>query len=171
MIRAGTTLAAVVAAVAAFAWTPGSAQERVVLGTHGEWVAFESQTDKGKICYIISAPQDSEPKNVRRDDVYFMVTHRPTDKVKNEVMTVIGYPFKKGEDATTEIGDSKFAMFTNGDSAWVELPATEAKIVAAMKRGSKMTVRGKSWRGTNTTDQYSLKGVTAALKQIDDACK
>ena len=172
MIRAGTTFAAAAMILAVAAGSPGvQAQDRTVLGTHGDWVAVESPTAKGKICYVISGPQDSEPKNVRRDDVYFMITHRPADKVRNEVMTVIGYPFKENVDATTEIGGAKFAMFTKGDSAWVDLPETEQKIVAAMKRGSKMVVRGTSWRGTKTTDQYSLKGVTAALKQIDEACQ
>ena len=33
-----------------------------------------------------------------------------------------------------------------------------------MKAGSKMVIKGTSKRGTNTTDIYSLSGVTAALK-------
>ena len=173
MIRAGNKVAAAALVALSFvlAAPSASAQQQTRLGVHETWVAFEYQTTKGKVCYIVSQPQDSDPKNVRRDDVYFMVTHRPSDNVQNEVMTVIGYPFKKGEDATAEIGGSEFAMFTNGDSAWVELSATETKIVSAMKNGSKMTIRGTSWRGTKTTDRYSLKGVTAALDQIAAACK
>lgn len=165
------TAAVLVAAVLVAPSGGVSAQERKLLGTNGEWVAFESETSKGKICYIISQPQDKEPKNVRRDEVYFMVSHRPGDNVKNEVMTVIGYPFDKKTDASAEIGDAKWAMFTNGDSAWVELPSTEEKIVDAMKSGTTMVVHGTSWRGTQTTDQYSLSGVTASLKLIDDACQ
>jgi Tfp pilus assembly protein PilX len=34
-----------------------------------------------------------------------------------------------------------------------------------------LTVKGTSARGTNTTDQYSLKGLAAALKQLETACK
>jgi hypothetical protein len=33
-----------------------------------------------------------------------------------------------------------------------------------------MVVRGTSTRGTNTTDTYSLSGVTAAMDAIDAAC-
>ncbi|MFO1113388.1 MAG: invasion associated locus B family protein [Rhodospirillales bacterium] len=43
-------------------------------------------------------------------------------------------------------------------------------IVAAMKAGQKMTVRGTSARGTITTDTYSLSGFSAALAAIDKAC-
>jgi hypothetical protein len=173
MIRAGTTIAALAisCAVGAGASAWAQSKDRTVLGEYDDWLAIEGSTSKGKICYVISPPKDSEPKNVRRDAVYFMIVHRPYDKVKNEVTTVIGYPFKKDEDAITEIGSTKFSMFTKGDSAWVDLPETEAKIVAAMKKGSKMVVHGTSWRGTKTTDQYSLKGVTAALDQIDKACQ
>lgn len=163
--------AAVIAAGLGMAAPTTMAQEQSYLGIHDNWVAREDQTSKGKICYIVSQPQDSSPKNVRRDDIFFMVTHRPTDNITNEVTTVIGYPFKKGSDVVVEIGGSKFEMFTNGDSAWVELPANESKLVSAMRAGSTMVVRGTSWRGTQTVDQYSLKGVTAALDQIEQACK
>lgn len=173
MIRAGTKVTAAACAAAVMVWsaTTVSAQQAQQLGVHDSWVAFAYETTKGKVCYVVSQPQDSEPKNVRRDDIYFMVTHRPGQNIKNEVMTIIGYPFKKGSDAVAEIGANKFDMFTSGDGAWVEKPATEANIVGAMKRGASMVIKGTSWRGTKTVDQYSLSGVTAALDQISDACK
>ena len=40
-----------------------------------------------------------------------------------------------------------------------------------MRAGANMIVRGKSWRGTNTKDTYSLLGFTAALRAINKACK
>ena len=46
-----------------------------------------------------------------------------------------------------------------------------ATTVEAMKRGTEMVVRGISSRGTRTTDTYSLSGVTAAMNEIDKACK
>ena len=39
-----------------------------------------------------------------------------------------------------------------------------------MKRGRKMVVKGKSSRGTATTDTYSLTGFSAAYKAIGEAC-
>lgn len=165
-------MAAALAAVGIFmAPALSMAQEQTNLGVHETWVTFEYKAGKGKVCYIVSQPQDSTPKGAKRDDIFFMVTYRPGESISNEVTTVIGYPFKKGSDAVVEIGGSKFTMFTKGASAWIELPATESKLVAAMKKGSKMVVRGTSWRGTKTVDQYSLKGVTSALNQAIGACK
>ena len=43
-------------------------------------------------------------------------------------------------------------------------------LVNAMKRGNELVFKGTSERGTLTTDSYSLKGVTAAMKAIDKAC-
>ena len=42
--------------------------------------------------------------------------------------------------------------------------------VEAMKAGNKMTVEGRSGRGTVTTDEYSLSGVTAGLNAVAEAC-
>lgn len=173
MIRAGNKFFGAALAAAAFAWggTTAIAQQAQQLGVHESWVAFAYETTKGKVCYIVSQPQDSEPKNVRRDEIYFMITHRPAQKVRNEVMTIIGYPFKKDSNVSAEVDTTKFTMFTNGDGAWVEKSSTEDAIVDAMKRGVKLVIRGTSWRGTKTVDEYSLKGVTAALDQIGAECK
>ena len=43
-------------------------------------------------------------------------------------------------------------------------------MVQAMRRGNELVFKGTSERGTLTTDSYSLKGVTAAMKAIDRAC-
>ena len=40
-----------------------------------------------------------------------------------------------------------------------------------MIRGARMIIQGISSRGTKTTDIYSLKGVGAAWKAINKACK
>ena len=61
-------------------------------------------------------------------------------------------------------------MFSKGDTAWVDT-GNDKKIVAAMKAGQSLKVKGTSWRGTQTEDTYSLSGISAALAAIDKACK
>jgi hypothetical protein len=39
-----------------------------------------------------------------------------------------------------------------------------------MKASNRMTVEGKSGRGTVATDEYSLSGVTAGLEAVAEAC-
>ena len=55
-------------------------------------------------------------------------------------------------------------MYTEKDGAWIKDMAEEARLLDAMRKGSDLTVRGTSSRGTQSTDQYSLKGVVAGAR-------
>ena len=52
----------------------------------------------------------------------------------------------------------------------MESADAEKRLVEAMKKGSLMTVQGRSSRGTLTTDKYSLSGISAALDRIAQEC-
>ena len=71
---------------------------------------------------------------------------------------------------TVDIDGIKFSMFTRQDNAWFSDRSGEAAFVEAMKAGNTMIVQGTSGRGTVSTDNYSLAGVTAALEAIAKAC-
>ena len=152
--------------------TPALAQEPKPVGTFGKWTAYTYKTKKGPVCYIVSQPEKSElsKKGAKRDPAFFLVTHRPGDKVRGEVSTIIGYPFRKNSLPTVTIDGKTFRLFAVGDGAWTDSPAMDRKIVAAMKKGRTMVVKGVSKRGTQSVDTYSLKGVTAALQKIDELC-
>ncbi len=175
--RCGIAMAGAACMLALLALTPAQAQEPQPAGTFGAWTAYHYKTKKGPVCYIVGRPQKSEAfrngkklAKVNRDPAFFLVTNRPADKVRHEVNTIIGYAFKPNTPARLTIDGSTFTLFTVRDGAWSEGPATDRRIVAAMKRGKTMTVTGISRRGTKTVDTYSLKGVTAALKKIDELC-
>ena len=42
---------------------------------------------------------------------------------------------------------------------------------STMRKGADLTVKGTSGRGTQSTDQYSLKGLAQALDKIEQECK
>ena len=50
-------------------------------------------------------------------------------------------------------------MYTQNDGAWIKNVAEEARMIDAMRKGADLTVKGTSGRGTQSTDQYSLKGL------------
>jgi hypothetical protein len=99
-----------------------------------------------------------------------LVTNRPSDKVKGEVSVASGYVYKDGKDAEAEVDGKKFKLFTRGENAWAYDAGSDKAMVAALKAGRQLIVRGTSSRGTATTDTYSLSGFTAALAAIDKAC-
>ncbi|MCP5365238.1 MAG: invasion associated locus B family protein [Hyphomicrobiales bacterium] len=142
------------------------------IGRFGDWTAYEDGSGANKICYMGSSPQKAEGNYTRRGPIFFLISHRPGDKVEGEVALETGYPFKKGSDASAVIdGTTTFNLFTQGESAWNSGADADRKMVAAMKKGRRMVVKGHSQRGTQTTDTYSLNGFTAAYDAISRACK
>jgi invasion protein IalB len=148
-----------------------AAQTPSRLGVFKDWTAYSYTDGRGKVCYAASQPKDTEPKNVNRDPIFFMVSTRPADRINNEVSVLVGYPLKQDSKVSVDIDGKTFSMFTKEDGAWVENIADESVLVDALKAGSKMVVKGTSRRGTNTTDQYSLSGVSAALDSVAKACQ
>lgn len=171
MIRKIALSFLVAAGAALLVASPAQAQEPKPLGEFQDWAAYTYESDSGPVCYIVSQPTDWEPKNVNRGPIFFLITHRPSERVRNEVNTIIGYPFKEDSTATVTIGDDSFELFTSGDGAWADTADRDRQIVEAMKAGTTMRLEGVSWRGTETLDRYSLLGVTDAMNKIDAECE
>ena len=143
-----------------------------LLGQYGDWGMYTASRGGNKHCFALAEPKTTkmEPAGRTRGASYLFVSTRPAEKVKNEVSVIIGYPFKSNSDATAEIGTAKFAMYTQNDGAWIKNVAEEARMVDAMRKGADLTVKGTSERGTQSTDQYSLKGLAQALDKIEQEC-
>ncbi len=144
------------------------------IGTFNAWSAYVSSDASGKTCFAATQPQNSKysRKVGNRGDTFFMVTTIPAKKIANEASTIIGFPFKAGSDVTADIDGTKYKMFFNdaaGETAW-SVPDTEPALLAAMKKGKKMSVASVSSRGTDVTDNYSLSGVSAALDAAAKEC-
>lgn len=148
-----------------------AAKPKDLLKNPGLWGAFKLKEGKGLACYLAGQPKNSKPAGVKRGPIWLLVTHRPHKKVKGEIGIYVGYPLKPSSQVTVEVDGEKFKLYTVDDTAWVEDGKVEAKLVAAMRKGRKMTVHGTSARGTKTTDKYYLKGFTRAHKAINRACK
>lgn len=155
-------------ATAVLAMGPALAADPKPLGTYKDWKAFSMRENNSTVCYVVSTPKDKNPKNVRRGDVFFVVTTWGQGKFEPSVIT--GYPYKKNSKSAVKVGSDKFELFTQGDGAWLYDAKEETRIIRAMKRGSSMIVTGTSQRGTLTTDRYSLSGVTAALDKAKKTC-
>ncbi len=147
------------------------AQEATKLGTFNYWTAWKGTDANGVICYISSQPQDSQPTNVNRDPIHFLVVNRKGLGTKNEVQTLVGYPLKTGSTPQAILDGKAYAMIIEGSAAWLASSDDESAFVEGMIRGRELIVKGTSQRGTNTTDTYSLSGVTAAIAELEKSCK
>lgn len=145
---------------------PAWAETRTV-ATHGDWTVYRFDEKDAPVCFISAAPAQQAGKFTKRDPVAFFVT-RWSGTDKNVISVNNGYTFKDKSAATVTIGKDSLSLFTQGDKAWTANAAADEALVKALRGGDKMTVKGASTRGTETTDTYSLKGISAALKALDD---
>ena len=163
--------------VAAFATalvSPALAAEPKVLGSEGAWTAFGG--DQPKECWAVSPPKstvntaaEGKPREVTRSDIRLYVAYRPGQN--GEVSFQGGYPFAPDSTVDVEIGSNKFKLFTDGENAWTGSPDEDAKLISALRAGSEAVVKGRSSRGTRTTDTFSLAGITAMTNKARDTCK
>ena len=147
--------------------------EPQLLGQYGTWGAYAATPSGKRVCFALAKPASSKtnPPNRPRDPAYAFVSTRPAEKVVNEVSIMIGYQLKPGSESTLEVGGASYAMYTQGDGLWIKNAAEEERMVDAMRKGADVTVKGVSAKGTETTDIFSLKGLSQALDRIAQDCK
>jgi Invasion associated locus B (IalB) protein len=147
--------------------------EPTLIGQYGTWGAYTATPNGKKVCFALAKPASSKtnPPNRPRDPAYAFVSTRPAEKVVNEVSVMIGYTLKPGSESTLEVGGASFAMYTQGDGLWIKNAAEEERMVEAMRKAADVTVKGVSAKGTETTDIFSLKGLSQALDRVAQDCK
>jgi hypothetical protein len=167
-LNAKTLVLAACALATAFVLPVSSVAEPSRDSAHGEWAVFVDE-EGGKTCYAVSRPKAQSPNTLSWDPRIFIMRGAVTNG-RDEPSVRAGYTYQDGSSATVSIGSETFTLFTDNDGAWVTDAEGERRLVAAMKGGSTMIVKGTSARGNLTTDTYSLSGVTAAVNRINQLC-
>ena len=152
---------------------PAVGAEPTLIGQFGPWGAYSATPNGKRVCFALAKPTTSKtnPPNRPRDPAYAFVSTRPAEKVSNEVSIMIGYALKPGSESTLEVGGASYAMYTQGDGLWIKNAAEEDQMVQAMRRSADVVVKGVSAKGTETTDTFSMKGLSQALDRIAQDCK
>ena len=150
----------------------GSAEPTLV-GQFGTWGAYTATPNGKRVCFALAKPASSKtnPANRPRDPAYAFISTRPSEKVVNEVSIMIGYQLKPGSESSLEVGGARYAMYTQGDGLWIKNAAEEARMVEALRKGSDVTVKGVSAKGTETSDTFALKGLAQALDKLAQTCR
>ena len=139
-----------------------------------DWSVFVE--DNPTECWGVSTPKevvntrDGRVVAVNRGQTLLMVFYRPAAEAKGQVAFTGGYPFASGSTVTMDISGDTYELFTEGEWAWPATTADDAKIIAAMKRGADAKLIGRSSRGTQTSDSFSLLGFTAAVEDAAKRC-
>ncbi|MDG1069586.1 MAG: invasion associated locus B family protein [Sulfitobacter sp.] len=139
-----------------------------------DWSVFVE--DNPTECWGVSTPKQSVNSRdgrvvaVNRGQTLLMVFYRPSAGASGQVAFTGGYPFASGSTVTLDIGGTAFELFTEGEWAWPATTADDSKIIASMKRGADAKLTGRSGRGTQTEDTFSLLGFTAAVEDAAKRC-
>ncbi|MBE0412277.1 invasion associated locus B family protein [Yoonia sp.] len=172
IFRISRMIGVLAALAAASTATAQESANRVAANT--DWSVFV-ETNPNE-CWAVSAPKetlntrDGAPVDVRRGDIRLIVFYRPAQNVAGQVMFAGGYPFASGSTVSVDIGGTTFQMFTENETAWPAGAEEDSRIVEAMKRGADAVVTGRSGRGTQTQDTFSLLGFTAAVEEAASRC-
>jgi len=150
--------------------------QATLLGQYGDWGAYMASPGGRKVCFALSKPtaQQDNPPNRRTaaNAVYMFVSTRPDEKVTNEIsLLVTGYAFKPSSEATMTIANGGFPMYTQNDGAWVKNAAEETRLVDTMRKSPDAVIKAMTSKGTQTTDTFSLKGISQALDRVAQECR
>ena len=167
-------LAALAAALGAWA-APSAAQD---LGKYKDWSAHRFTEEGKRLCLMFSQPKKAQGKYKRRGEIFALVSHRPDDRQFGIVSFEMGYPFAPGKELSVSIDGGQAIRIPADDSGpggdeslmWHASSKVNRRIVREMQGGLEMVATGRSKRGTQTVDTYSLRGFTAAYKAISRAC-
>ena len=140
-------------------------------GVFTDWSVYSRVDGSDKICYVLAKPASKTPTTVNHGDIYFMVANWKSGAASEHPSLLTGYTLKAEVPPSARIDRLKIPMFAADNEAFVESSTDEKKLVQSMRKGARMRVDAMSTRGTQTSYEFSLKGVTAALKKAKATCQ
>ena len=138
--------------------------------THSDWSVYTRGSGSETVCFALTKAKTLSPSSVNHGDVYFMVSSWKNGSAKEQPSFLAGYGLKTNRAPKARVGSTTLSMYAVQQDAFIESSTDEKKLVAKMRAGATMTVSAVSQRGTNTSYEFSLKGVTAAIRKANSAC-
>ncbi|MGA2042586.1 MAG: hypothetical protein ABSG83_04360 [Roseiarcus sp.] len=162
----------------------GAAAKPVLVASFGDWGVYQTQAQKGRVCYTLAQPKDRAPADLKRDAAYAFISDRPGEGVRHEVSFIMGFEVanapdeaaasakKKAADtqAMAIVGDQSFELLAKTANLWVKNAAREGQLIDQMRKAAKLQVKAASKKGNVTTDTYSLAGFAQALERVQKDC-
>ena len=147
-----------------------SAEELKSIGKFKDWETFTVNENNNKICFAQSIPILRAPKKFERNPSRLFVSFRPTEDIKDEVSATSGYTFQKEKIVKAKSGKKTFDFFAQENFAWILDTEEEQKFIQAMKKASRVMIIGRTDKGKQTVDHYSLMGFSKAYNTAKKNC-
>jgi len=140
------------------------------MGKFKDWESFVLSQNESKICFAQSIPVVRAPKKLKREPSRLFISFRPNENIKNEISVTNGYEFKPKTPVSAKSGKKTYDLFSKGKFAWVVDNKDEIKLIATMKKASRLMIIGNTNKGDQTTDHYSMMGFTKAYNTAKKSC-
>jgi hypothetical protein len=90
--------------------------------------------------------------------------------MKDEVSATSGYTFQKEKIVKAKTGKKTYDFFSQEEFAWILDTEEEQRFIKAMKKASRVMIIGRTEKGKQTIDHYSLMGFTKAYNTAKKNC-
>ena len=147
-----------------------SAEDLKSIGKFKDWETFTVTENDNKICFAQSIPILRAPKKFERNPSRLFITFRPSEDIKDEVSATSGYTFQKEKIVKAKTGKKTYDFFSQEEFAWILDTEEEQRFIKAMKKASRVMIIGRTEKGKQTIDHYSLMGFTKAYNAAKKNC-
>ena len=147
-----------------------SAEDLKSIGKFKDWETFTVTENNNKICFAQSIPILRAPKKFERNPSRLFITFRPSEDIKDEVSATSGYTFQKEKIVKAKTGKKTYDFFSQEEFAWILDTEEEQRFIKAMKKASRVMIIGRTEKGKQTIDHYSLMGFTKAYNTAKKNC-
>ena len=147
-----------------------SAEDLKSIGKFKDWETFTVTENNNKICFAQSIPILRAPKKFERNPSRLFISFRPAEAITDEVSATSGYIFQKEKIVKAKTGKKTFDFFSEEDFAWILDIEEEQKFIQAMKKASRVMIIGRTDKGKQTIDHYSLMGFSKAYDAAKKKC-
>ena len=146
------------------------AQDLKSVGKFKDWETFTATENNNKICFTQSIPILRAPKKFERNPSRLFISFRPTEDIKDEVSATSGYTFQKEKIVKAKTGKKTYDFFSREEFAWILETEEEQRFIKSMKKASRVMIIGRTEKGKQTIDHYSLMGFTRAYDTAKKNC-
>ena len=147
-----------------------SAEDLKSIGKFKDWETFTVTENNNKICFAQSIPILRAPKKFERNPSRLFISFRPTEDIKDEVSATSGYTFQKEKIVKAKTGKKTYDFFSQEEFAWILDTEEEQRFIKAMKKASRVMIIGRTDKGKQTIDHYSVMGFTKAYNTAKKNC-
>lgn len=139
-------------------------------GKYSDWTVYTRGSGRAKTCYAVSRATTLAPRSVNHGDIFFLVSNWANGEATEQPSLMTGFPLKPARSPKARVGSTAVTMYGADNEAFISETSDERRLVKQMRAGANMTVEAVSARGTEVSYNFSLKGITAALRQSKSLC-